>query len=111
MLFGKLKLTSKLAVIIGAVLAAIFAVLIGVTISTTSASIQSGVVGELSALAKINGSEIQDCFDLVDDTAQSIQDYIDRIHTGQTGTVTGTDALQSSTLYPEQVLTSNVYDM
>lgn len=111
MLFGKLKLTSKLAVIIGVVLTVIFAILIGVTISTTSASIQSGVAGELSALAKINGSEIQSCFDLVDDTAQSIQDYIDRIHTGQTGAVTETDALQFSTLYPGQGLTSNVYDM
>ena len=43
MLFGKLKLTSKLAVIIGAVLAVIFALLIGVTISTTSTSIQKGL--------------------------------------------------------------------
>ena len=60
MLFGKLKLTSKLAVIIGAVLAVIFALLIGVTISTTSTSIQKGIAGELSALARTTGTEIQD---------------------------------------------------
>ena len=62
MLFGKLKLTSKLAVIIGAVLAVIFALLIGVTISTTSTSIQKGIAGELSALARTTGTEIQDSF-------------------------------------------------
>lgn len=64
MLFGKLKLTSKLAVIIGAVLAVIFALLIGVTISTTSTSIQKGIAGELSALARATGTEIQDSFGL-----------------------------------------------
>ena len=68
MLFGKLKLTSKLAVIIGAVLAVIFALLIGVTISTTSTSIQKGIAGELSALARTTGTEIQDSFGVVDDT-------------------------------------------
>ena len=64
MLFGKLKLTSKLAVIIGAVLAVIFALLIGVTISTTSTSIQKGIAGELSALARTTGTEIQDSLGL-----------------------------------------------
>ena len=75
MLFGKLKLTSKLAVIIGAVLAVIFALLIGVTISTTSTSIQKGIAGELSALARTTGTEIQDSFGVVDDTARGIQEY------------------------------------
>ena len=78
MLFGKLKLTSKLAVIIGAVLAVIFALLIGVTISTTSTSIQKGIAGELSALARATGTEIQDSFGVVDDTARGIQEYIGR---------------------------------
>ena len=85
MLFGKLKLTSKLAVIIGAVLAVIFALLIGVTISTTSTSIQKGIAGELSALARATGTEIQDSFGVVDDTARGIQEYIGRIYAKPNG--------------------------
>ena len=53
MLFGKLKLTSKLAVIIGAVLAVIFALLIGVTISTTSTSIGMEGFGAPSELPNL----------------------------------------------------------
>ena len=100
MLFGKLKLTSKLAVIIGAVLAVIFALLIGVTISTTSTSIQKGIAGELSALARTTGTEIQDSFGVVDDTARGIQEYIGRIYAKPNGAPGDAAAMQQSTLYP-----------
>lgn len=111
MLFGKLKLTSKLAVIIGAVLAVIFALLIGVTISTTSTSIQKGIAGELSALARATGTEIQDSFGVVDDTARGIQEYIGRIYAKPNGAPGDAAAMQQSTLYPGLSLTSNAYDM
>ena len=111
MLFGKLKLTSKLAVIIGAVLAVIFALLIGVTISTTSTSIQKGIAGELSALARTTGTEIQDSFGVVDDTARGIQEYIGRIYAKPNGAPGDAAAMQQSTLYPGLSLTSNAYDM
>lgn len=111
MLFGKLKLTSKLAVIIGAVLAVIFALLIGVTISTTSTSIQKGIAGELSALARTTGTEIQDSFGVVDDTARGIQEYIGRIYAKPNGAPGDSAAMQQSTLYPGLSLTSNAYDM
>ena len=108
MLFGKLKLTSKLAVIIGAVLAVIFALLIGVTISTTSTSIQKGIAGELSALARTTGTEIQDSFGVVDDTARGIQEYIGRIYAKPNGAPGDAAAMQQSTLYPGLSLTSTL---
>lgn len=110
MLFGKLKLTSKLAVIIGAVLAVIFALLIGVTISTTSTSIQKGIAGELSALARTTGTEIQDSFGVVVDTARGTG--IHRPHLRQTKWRSrGRRCHAASTLYPGLSLTSNAYDM
>ena len=101
------KLTSKLALAIGAALVVIFAILIVVTVTLTGAGVQRGVSGELSAIAKSNGNEIQSCFDLVEETAKGVQDYIDRAYQGQGGGQTGME----STLYAGQQLTLTSYNM
>ena len=101
------KLTSKLALVIGAVLVVIFAILIVVTVTLSGAGVQRGVSGELSAIAKSNGDEIQSCFDLVEETAKGVQDYIDRAYQGQGD---GQPNMES-TLYAGQQLTLTSYNM
>lgn len=101
------KLTSKLALVIGVVLMVIFAILIVVTVTLSGAGVQRGVSGELSAIAKSNGDEIQSCFDLVEETAKGVQDYIDRSYQGQGDG----EPRMESTLYADQQLTLTSYNM
>lgn len=65
-LFKKLKLTTKLTLLISAVVMVVFAVLITITVVTSRASIYTGISGELASIAEFNGGEIQSGFDTVE---------------------------------------------
>lgn len=75
-MFKKLKLTTKLTLVISAVVMVVFAVLITITVVTSRASIYTGISGELASIAEFNGGEIQSGFDTVERAALGIQDYI-----------------------------------
>ena len=106
----KLKLTTKLTLVISAVVMVVFAVLITITVVTSRASIYTGISGELASIAEFNGGEIQSGFDTVERAALGIQDYIGRLYSGQV-TEEGDADLQQSTLYPGRALTSAAYNL
>ncbi len=109
-LFKKLKLTTKLTLVISAVVMVVFAVLITITVVTSRASIYTGISGELASIAEFNGGEIQSGFDTVERAALGIQDYIGRLYSGQV-TEEGDADLQQSMLYPGRALTSAAYNL
>ena len=109
-MFKKLKLTTKLTLVISAVVMAVFAVLITITVVTSRASIYTGISGELASIAEFNGGEIQSGFDTVERAALGIQDYIGRLYSGQV-TEEGDADLQQSMLYPGRALTSAAYNL
>ena len=109
-MFKKLKLTTKLTLVISAVVMVVFAVLITITVVTSRASIYTGISGELASIAEFNGGEIQSGFDTVERAALGIQDYIGRLYSGQV-TEEGDADLQQSTLYPGRALTSAAYNL
>ena len=109
-MFKKLKLTTKLTLVISAVVMVVFSVLITITVVTSRASIYTGISGELASIAEFNGGEIQSGFDTVERAALGIQDYIGRLYSGQV-TEEGDADLQQSTLYPGRALTSAAYNL
>lgn len=74
----KMKLASKLAVVIGIFLAVVFTILITVTALLSSKAITNSTHGELSALAKSNGNQVQQIFDEAKTVASDIQGYLER---------------------------------
>lgn len=93
-MFKKLKLTTKLTLVISAVVMVVFAVLITITVVTSRASIYTGISGRACLNRGVQRREIQSGFDTVERAALGIQDYIGRLYSGQ---VTGKKATLTCT--------------
>ncbi|MEG2382934.1 MAG: methyl-accepting chemotaxis protein [Oscillospiraceae bacterium] len=76
----RMKLASKLSVVIGIVLTAILAILIIVTVILSKTAITESISGELDAISKSNGIQIQQIFDAADTASASIQNYLTRAY-------------------------------
>lgn len=75
-MFKKMKLASKLAVVIGACLAVIFTVLIVLTAMMYSNAINNSVSSELTAISQANSQQVQQIFDAAGTVASDIQSYL-----------------------------------
>ena len=115
----KLKLSSKLAVIIGGILTVIFAILIIFTVSMSKRAISSSIGGELTAISELNAIQIQQTFDEARTVATDIKNYVERTNKTYASDVVQntipTDpsaiALSKSTIYADTVLTPMNYDI
>lgn len=74
----KMKLTQKLALMIGSILTVILIILIGSTIFLSRSAISTATYGELNAISKGNAQQIQSIFDKAETSAQDIQKYIEQ---------------------------------
>lgn len=74
----KMKLASKMAIIIGAILTAIFVVLILVTVMLSKKAISQSTFGELNALSKSNATQIQQIFDSANSVAKDMESYLEK---------------------------------
>lgn len=73
----KMKLTQKLALVIGSILAVILIILIGITIFLSRSAISTATYGELNAISKSNAQQIQSIFDKAETSAQDIQKFVE----------------------------------
>lgn len=72
----KMRLASKLALIIGLILTMIFCILIGISAILSGKAISQSVSGELSAISKANGNQIQSIFDAAGTVAMDMENYM-----------------------------------
>ena len=75
---NKLKLTPKLAIIIGICLTLVFAMLIAVTVVTTKVAIESTVSEEMFALANSNAIQVKNILDSTASVADDMQSFVQR---------------------------------
>lgn len=75
-MFTKMKLATKLAALIGIILAGIFIAQLAITMLLSQASIGTAVSGELYALSKSNGDQVQQIFDAAQTVAMDMQSYL-----------------------------------
>ncbi len=73
----KMKLATKLSIMLGSILAIILIILVVSTSIMTSAAIKQGISGELSAIADSNATKIQNYFQEADFTATSMNNYLE----------------------------------
>lgn len=114
----KMKLTQKLALVIGLILAAILTILIGITVFLSRSAILTATYGELNAISKGNAQQIQSIFDKAETAAEDMQKYGEQAYKTAADdpllTVIPTDpaaiALCQSTIY-DKVLTPLNYDI
>lgn len=76
----KLKLAPKLAIMIGIILTAIFTILISITTLLSQTAIHSSISGELQALSKSNGMQVQQIFDSAISVATGMQSYLEKTY-------------------------------
>lgn len=74
--FENMKLATKTAVVITGLLLVVFVILISFTIGSASHTIGTTVKSEFSADAYSNALQVQAIMDTADNTAQSLQDYL-----------------------------------
>lgn len=80
----KLKLATKLAILIGAILLGVFIVLITVSVSLSGNAINRSVTGELSAISQTNAQKIQQIFDSATTAAKDMQAYLEKAYERET---------------------------
>lgn len=73
----KLKLSQKLALVIGVILAVSLTVLVGSAAFMSKSAISAATYGELEALSDSNSIQIQAIFDEAEATAQDMQKYLE----------------------------------
>ncbi len=74
----KMKLASKLALVIGSVLTFILVILIGITVTLSRAAISASTYGELNAVSRANAQQIQQIFDEAESIARDMQYYLEQ---------------------------------
>lgn len=74
----KMKLTQKLALIIGSILAVILIILIGTTIVLSRTAISEATYGELNAISNGSAQQIQAIFNAAETVAQDMQKYVEQ---------------------------------
>lgn len=117
-MLNKLKLAPKLALILGSILTISFVILIAAATSLTKSGITKSVSGELTEISKNNGNQLQQIFDTAENTAASIQNYMDKSYRLADSnpsliilpTDTAVIAICRSAVY-DQVLAPNNYDV
>lgn len=77
-MFKKMKLSQKLALIIGSVLVVVFAVLIYVSASLSGTVIQSSIYDELDTKSELNAVQIKQIFDGAGTAAAVMQTYLEK---------------------------------
>lgn len=94
-MFKRMKLASKLAIIITGVLTVILTVLLASSVLMSKTAIEKGISGELTAVANGNSEIIEQNFQGFEGMVTGIQNYIDWDY--QDGTeVFGEDVLQEN---------------
>lgn len=76
----KMKLASRLAMVIGIVLTVIFTILIIITITMSSSAIAKATYGELNAISNSNSRQIQEIFDSARTVASNMVSYLERAY-------------------------------
>jgi methyl-accepting chemotaxis protein len=79
-MFRKMKLASKLAIIIAAVLIIVFAGLVTASAILSGHAIDAAVYGELDTKSGYNGLQIQQIFDSAGSTAKVLQSYLEKAY-------------------------------
>lgn len=74
----KLKLTQKLAVIIGVILAVSLTVLVGITVKMSEKAITEATYGELDAICNSNAKDIQTIFSEAETVANDIKAFLEK---------------------------------
>lgn len=113
------KLATKLGLAIGMILTVIFIVLISFTIAMSKTAISESISGELDALSKSNGKQIQQIFDNAGLVAEDMQSYLENAYV-----IAADDPEQmkfsvsyearnlcQSSIYSHQLLTPLCYDV
>ncbi|MEG1389089.1 MAG: methyl-accepting chemotaxis protein [Angelakisella sp.] len=98
-MFKRMKLAPKMALAIGTVLTVIFATLITITVFTAGTAIGKSVYGELDAISRANGTQIQEIFNSVATAATNMQGYINKSYI----TVAKNPALSTMPTEPEAI--------
>lgn len=105
----KFNLATKMAVIIGTILTVIFVMLISITVLSSKTAISNSISGELNAISKSNGLQIQQIFESVCTITNDIQTYLERAYRAakedpsQSAVPVGPEArtLCKSVIYPD----------
>lgn len=113
------KLATKLGIAIGCILTIIFTILIIVTILLSKTAISESISGELNALSKSNGNQIQQIFDNAGMVAEDMQSYLENAYViaakdpsqMEFSTDSEARALCQSSIYSNQLLTPLCYDV
>ena len=74
----KMKLTQKLAVIIGVILAVSLTVLVGITVKMSENAITEATYGELEAICSSNATDIQMVFNEAETAANDIKAFLEK---------------------------------
>ncbi len=77
-MFKKMKLTQKLAVIIGVILAVSLTVLVGITVKMSETAITEATYGELEAICSSNATDIQMVFNEAETAANDIKAFLEK---------------------------------
>lgn len=80
-MFKKMKLASKLAVIIGFALVIVFTGLVLISAVLSETAIKSSIYGELDAKSESNAIQIQNIFDTAGSAAKNMQSYLEKSYT------------------------------
>ena len=115
---SKMRLATKLSLLIGSVLAVIFVILIALVLVTTRSAIESRTYGELLSIAEHNGTQIQHVFDTAENTALGIQSYLEECYvktdndpqSARVPTDPEAKALCMSIIYTGTPLSATMYD-
>ncbi len=79
-MLNKMKLASKLSLIIGSLLTIILIVLIGTAIFLSRSAITAATYEALEATSKMNAQDIQGIFDEAESVAQDMQRYVEEAY-------------------------------
>ncbi len=78
LMFQKMKLSTKLAMIIAGVLAIILIVLSACSIAMSQSAIKKGISGELTSIASGNANIIEESFRVLEHAAEGMQNYLEQ---------------------------------
>ena len=128
LMFQKMKLSTKLAMIIAGVLAIILIVLSACSIAMSQSAIKKGISGELTSIASGNANIIEESFRVLEHAAEGMQNYLEQEYPAMmqsdtndtiTNAADGTESASGagnaeilpSILYPGHAFSTNSHDV
>lgn len=113
--FKKLRLSAKLSIVIGVILVAIFAIFISVAVVSSQSAIEKSSFGELEAMTRETGAEIQKIISAAQNTTEGMASYMEAVLENQqenNGLAYGEqkDAGNSSAIFPDIILSEDRKD-